>query len=274
MKYFVISDTHGHHSEALTALTKAGWDEKNKNHKLIVVGDITDRGSEVLTHLEWLKKLTDEEKAIVLKGNHDQFILGFLKNKDQSFNWVHNGLNTTIDDLDHRTNSFQTYCLMIDKEMNTETFLEWQRITAKSIQKEYPWLKEWFENFPDYYETKNYIFTHGIVDWRVEDWHLSQMQKYNCQQGWMSNHWASPEDWLKFVNYTGKTIVVGHLNASLMDYTLRFQGRGDYNYLTYKPDNEIYYNEEKKVYFIDTLTVATKRVNVLILEDDELDSAQ
>lgn len=270
MKYFVISDTHAHHTEAINALVKAGWDVENPNHMLIVVGDITDRGSEALAHILWLKDLTDKKRAIVLKGNHDQFILGFLKNMDQSFNWMHNGLNTTIDDLDHRTDSFQMYCVSTGKEMNVETFGEWQRITANHIKKEYPWLKEWFENLPDYYETKNYIFTHGIIDWRVDDWHKSQMQKYNCKQGWMSNHWASPEDYLKFTNYTGKTIVVGHLNASLMRYTLEFRGRGDYNYDTFYPENEIYYNEDLKVYFIDTMTVVTKRVNVLVIDDEEI----
>ena len=35
MKYFVISDTHGHHSETLIALAEAGWDEKNKNHNIL-----------------------------------------------------------------------------------------------------------------------------------------------------------------------------------------------------------------------------------------------
>lgn len=270
MKYFAISDTHAHHSEAIKALAEAGWDENNENHKLIVVGDITDRGSEALKHIEWLKRLTDENKAIVLRGNHDQFILGFFRNRDQSFNWMHNGLNTTIDDLDHRTNSFQMYCLSLDKEMNTYTFGEWQRITAKSIQKEYPWMKEWFENLPDYYETKNYIFTHGIIDWRVEDWHESQMQKYNCKQGWLSNHWATPEDFLKFNNHTGKHLVVGHLNASLMRYTLTYGGNDLYDYREYHPDNEIYYDEKIDTYFLDTCTVATKRVNVLVIEDEEL----
>lgn len=274
MKYFAISDTHGHHSEAIKALQEAGWDENNANHKLIVVGDITDRGGEALAHIEWLKRLTDEGKAIVCKGNHDQFILGFFKNRDQSFNWMHNGLNTTIDDLDHRTGSFETYCVMTDKPMTTGTFAEWQRITAKSIQKEYPWMKEWFENLPNYYETENYIFTHGIVDWRVDDWHNSQMQKYNCQQGWMSNHWASPEDFLKFRNYTGKKLVVGHLNASLMRYTLEFKGRGNYDYYTYHPENEIYFNEDINTYFIDTMTVVTKRVNVLVVDDEPLKEAR
>lgn len=269
MKYFAVSDTHAHHTETINALIESGWDVENPNHKLIVVGDITDRGHEALTHILWLKELTDKGKAIVLKGNHDQFILGFLKNRDQSFNWMHNGLNTTIDDIDHRTRSFETYCLMSDKEMNNETFGEWQRITAKSIQKEYPWMKDWFESLPDYFETKNYIFTHGIVDWRVEDWHQSQMQKHNCKQGWMSNHWAGPEDWLKFSNYTGKTIVVGHLNASLMKYTLLHRNNDMYDYFEYFPDNEIYYDENLKTYFIDTMTVMTKRVNVLVIDDED-----
>ena len=262
MKYFAISDTHAHHSEAIKALKEAGYDENNDNHRLIVVGDITDRGHEALAHILWLKKLTDEGKAIVLKGNHDNFILGFLKNIDQSFNWMHNGLNTTLDDLDHRTDSFQTYCLMLDKPMDTYTFSEWQRFTSNSINKEYPWLKEWFENLPDYYETKNYVFSHGIVgignkyDWHDSDWH-------DC-------HWARPEDYISFINPTGKHLVVGHLNASLMKYLRKYKTTEGYDTYTYEPENSMYYDEDIDTYFLDSCTVLSKRVNVLVIDDEPM----
>ncbi len=270
MKYFTISDTHAHHKETIEALHKAGFDINNDNHKLIVVGDITDRGSEALTHILWLKDLEDKGKAIILRGNHDSFIIGFLMNKNQAFNWQHNGLDTTIDDLDHRTNSFQTYCMIYDKPFNTDTFLEWERITQASINKEYPWLKKWFKSHKDYYETENYIFTHGIIDHEAEDWHKPTKPRYNYK-GWDALHWASPEDFLEFKNNTGKHLVVGHLNASLMKYTLNHGNNDLYDYREYFPENEIYYDDRINTYFIDTLTAATKRVNVLVIEDKELE---
>lgn len=261
MKYFVVSDTHAHHTEMLNGLEKAGFDPTNDNHFLIVVGDITDRGHEALAHILYLKNLVDKNKAVVLKGNHDNFILGFLKNIDQSFNWMHNGLNTTLDDLLHETKSFEMYCIFTDKEMNTSTFGEWQRISAAKIKKEFPWLKDWIQNLPDYYETKNYAFTHGIVNQNVEDWRNSD---------WSDCHWARPGDYINFHNPTGKHLVVGHLNASLMKYVRKYGSDNGYDVYTYEPENEIYYDGDIDTYFLDSCTILSKRVNVLVVEDDPI----
>lgn len=270
MKYFCVSDIHGHYTEAFNALSNADYDENNPNHKLIVIGDITDRGPEALEVIQWLKELTDQNKAIVLKGNHDNFILKFLKNDNILFDWQNNGLDATIDDLDHRTKSFESYCLLNDKPFDINTFNEWQRITSASIQKEYPWLRKWVESFPDYYETKNYIFTHGIIDCRNgNDWHNSNYTKY-YYKGWQANHWVSPDDYLFFTNKTNKHLVVGHLNASLMRYTFENKTSEGYNYLAYYPENEIYYHKDIDTYFLDACTIATKRVNVLVIEDEPL----
>lgn len=243
----------------LKSLEEAGFDPSNKDHFLIVVGDITDRGGEAYTHILYLKDLVDKGKAIVLKGNHDNFILGFLKNIDQGFNWMHNGLNTTIDDLVHETKSFETYCLFTNKEMNTSTFGEWQRINAAKIKRELPWLKDWFQNLPNYFETKHYAFTHGIVNQNIEDWRNSD---------WSDCHWARPEDYIDFHNPTGKHLVVGHLNASLMKWLRKYRNVDNYDIYTYEPENEIYYDSDIDTYFLDTCTVLSKRVNVLVFEDD------
>ncbi len=262
MKYFAVSDTHAHHTAMIEALNRAGFDPNNKDHFLIVVGDITDRGNEALAHILYLKDLVDKNKAVVLKGNHDNFIQGFLRNIDQSFNWMHNGLNTTIDDLVHETRSFETYCIFTNKDMNTTTFGEWQRINAAKIKREYPWMLEWFLNLPNYYETKNYAFTHGIVNQNVEDWRESD---------WSDCHWARPEDFIRFRNPTGKCLVVGHLNASLMKWLRKYNTTDGYDIYTYEPENEIYYDEDIDTYFLDACTVLSNRVNVLIFEDDPID---
>ena len=44
MKYFVSSDIHGFYDEWILALKNKGFDIKNPNHKIIICGDIFDRG--------------------------------------------------------------------------------------------------------------------------------------------------------------------------------------------------------------------------------------
>ena len=44
MKFFVSSDIHGFFDEWQLALNNAGFDINNPNHKIIICGDLFDRG--------------------------------------------------------------------------------------------------------------------------------------------------------------------------------------------------------------------------------------
>ena len=75
---FFISDIHGCFNEMITALKEAGYDKDDQNNLLVVLGDNFDRGSESLAVYEYLKALTDEGKAVVVKGNHDTMLEEYL----------------------------------------------------------------------------------------------------------------------------------------------------------------------------------------------------
>ena len=42
MKYFCVSDIHGHYDVLIASLKEKGWDPDNMGHKLIVIGDMVD----------------------------------------------------------------------------------------------------------------------------------------------------------------------------------------------------------------------------------------
>ena len=44
MRYYVVADTHGFFTEMIDALNEKGFFEDNEPHKLIVCGDLLDRG--------------------------------------------------------------------------------------------------------------------------------------------------------------------------------------------------------------------------------------
>ncbi len=124
MKYFVISDLHGYLIETITALTKKGWDIKNKNHKLIVAGDILDGNKEEQVSLiQWLINLKSCGKAIVIKGNHDYH---FEINKEKNL------INPS-----HKYDQ------------------EWLQRFSKQT-------KNWIKTLPSSYQTKTHIITHGM----------------------------------------------------------------------------------------------------------------
>lgn len=266
---FAVSDIHGHYQLTISALKEAGYDSENDNHLLIVCGDITDRGQESLAVYEWLSKLTEEKKAIVLRGNHDYFLMDFLKGSNNPFNFIHNGLNTTLDDLLHSTNDFGTYVVTHSEpsengqyEVTIGLYDDWANQTREQILDEYPDLLDWLSQFPHYYETKNYIFTHGSIDTKVEDWHNPTKCRHRYE-GWDACHWDDGSFFNESICNTDKTVVIGHFGTQQLRKYYKY-GKDD------NSEYSILKRNDGKVIALDATTILSKRVNVLKIEDEEL----
>ena len=63
MRYYVTADVHGFFSELRAALDEAGFFEDKEPHKLIICGDIYDRGSEALQLQAFLLDLMEQWEA-------------------------------------------------------------------------------------------------------------------------------------------------------------------------------------------------------------------
>ena len=75
-KTFIVGDVHGCFQEFLELLEKVNY--KEKTHRLILVGDVINRGPFSLKMLKWVK----DNQIEMVRGNHEQaFIAGFGKNK-------------------------------------------------------------------------------------------------------------------------------------------------------------------------------------------------
>lgn len=251
-KIFAISDIHGFYTEMIESLKESGYDEDNPEHLLIVCGDKFDRGKESVKVFQYLKRLMDKNKAIILRGNHLAFIENFLEGSNDPFNYINNGLNETIADFWHRTAPFESWCALEGNcELSIENYSKWAEIARKDINKEYPELLPWIKSLPYYYETNNYIFTHGMIDGQCFDWHNPNISWYECT-------WAKPRDFNNSIVNTDKKVVVGHINCGLL--------RSLYGYD--ENDNSIFERPDGKVIGLDTCTVLTHKVNVLVLEDE------
>lgn len=251
-KIFAISDIHGFYTEMIESLKESGYDEDNPEHLLIVCGDKFDRGKESVKVFQYLKRLMDKNKAIILRGNHLAFIENFLEGSNDPFNYINNGLNETIADFWHRTSPFESWCALEGNcELSIENYSKWAEIARKDINKEYPELLPWIKSLPYYYETDNYIFTHGMIDGQCFDWHNPNISWYECT-------WAKPRDFNNSIVNTDKKVVVGHINCGLL--------RSLYGYD--ENDNSIFERPDGKVIGLDTCTVLTHKVNVLVLEDE------
>ena len=263
-KIFAVSDIHGDFNALISGLEEAGYDENNENHLLISVGDAFDRGEESLAVYEYLKRLSDKGKAIILKGNHTNFLVDYLTGKDiKPFNYYNNGTKTTLADFLHRTDPFESWC-MIDQNIKEPTygdFARWISNARLEIMHEYPELLKWLKERPYYYETKHYIFTHGGIDTLASDWHSPYCERYNFTD-WEALIWDDGSFFGKSINNTDKTVVIGHFGTNHLR-KMYDTGRDDAKWSILKRD-------DGRVIAIDATTIISHKVNVLVIEDEEL----
>lgn len=245
-KFFVTSDIHSHYSQLIDALDKAGFDENNNEHWLIVCGDCFDRGPESSQVLKYLQTLT---RKVLVKGNHEQLLVeccerGWFMSHD-----VHNGTTRTIFNLGHG-DEFKDMC----------------KYTLNKIR---PFL----DGMVNYFETKNYIFVHSWIPAINNDGlpaHYTHGRSFDfdhnwrqaSQEEWDDAMWGNPFDMAKRgLNQTNKTIVFGHWHCSTgwaeTEGTSEFGD--DAKFEPYYGDGFI---------SIDACTAYSGKVNVLVLEDE------
>lgn len=249
-KLFCVSDIHGHATILKNSLKEAGFEIGNKDHLLICLGDYFDRGEESLEVYNFLKDLKDQ--VICLYGNHEEFTESFLQGPVTAFNFLNNGFNKTIDSFLEQTRAFEMYVITHNADFSDKIWYEFQEKARKEINKKHPELLSWLQSMPYYFETKNYIFTHGTIDSQAVDFRKPNLS-------WRELIWASPADFTQNFDNINKTLVVGHINTGML--------RERY-YNGNKDDNSIFTRPDGKVIGLDACTILTEKINVLVIEDE------
>ena len=110
----------------------------------------------------------------------------------------------------------------------------------------------WLNNLPWYYETKHFIFTHASIDISGEDWHFPPKGWCNC--AWDDGSFINTD-----TSHIKKNIVVGHFHCRNLRMKNMIQDGEDLDAIL-RVDN-------KK--FIDACTIVSRKVNILVVEDEE-----
>lgn len=258
MKYYVVSDIHSFYTEFIDALTEKGFFEDKEPHKLIVCGDLFDRGREAVKLQDFIDDLLKKDEVILIRGNHEDLFEDLIDNADNLLidpNWtaIHS-LNGTFDTLLQLTNS------------DYNTALIWtKRIVATA--KNTPFYKRILSSMKDYYETENYIFVHGWIPCMQNGDDFTYIENWREQRGkvWENARWkngmlvAS-----KGIIEPNKTIICGHEPCSYGHIKFEENTGKTVNGPYYLP----YYGEG--IIAIDAQTYNTHKVNCIVIEDEPL----
>ena len=248
MKYYVTADVHGFYSEFRQALTDAGFFSDDEHHKLIILGDLFDRGREAKLLQQFVLDLMEKDEVILIRGNHEDLFVEMVTSGDgiQLRHHVHNGTyNTAIQLTDFDP---------VMAGIRPHDFAESARNT--------PYFKKIIPAMHDYYETDHYVFVHGWIPC-IRDW-----DGYSYCSDWRN---SSADEWAKARWYNGidaavtaleeKTVVCGHWHASYghSKYEKKCSEFGD--------DADFTPYQAPGIIAMDACTARSGFVNVLVFDD-------
>ncbi len=246
MKYYVTADIHGFYSIFLCALTEAGYFTEPEPHKLVILGDLFDRGREAKALQKFIRKRREE--MILIRGNHEDLFQEMVTT-DEGLPYSHHVSNGTFDTALQLT-GFDPVMAQIR---------HWD--FAEAAQKT-PFYTEIIPSMLDYYETENYVFTHGwipCIHGKTGYSYISEWRESGAGE-WRNARWYNGMDAVRTCS-AEKTILCGHWHTSYGHY--RFEGKGS----EFGPDADFSPYTAPGIIALDACTAFSRQVNVFVLED-------
>lgn len=265
MKYYVVSDVHGYYSILINTLKEKGFFNDKEPHKLIVCGDMMDRGTEAVEMQEFMLDLLRNEELIFVRGNHEDLFLDMI-DKFEKNRW-----GISLGTSHHVSNGTWDTALQLADMSENMALQNTQEFFTKI--KETGFYSELIVQSVNYFETNNYIFVHGWIPCFTEnypEWYRENRHyKFNPDwrnsdpNGWRKARWFNGMELAKSHNIieNGKKIVCGHWHTSWGHSNIQNNGSefgNDADFSPYQNDNII---------AIDACTAYSGQINCLVIED-------
>ena len=246
MKYYVVADTHGFYTQTRAALEEAGFFAEKEPHKLVLCGDMMDRGTEALQMQEFMLDLL----------RRDQLMYDIACGRTVSEIHFRNGTWSTAEQL---------------SGMTREMALRYPAEMVRALRKT-PFYTELLPAAVNCFETKQYVFVHGWIPcYQSPTEDPAENGDLHCRPDWRE---ASAQEWKKARWFNGmecacvsrygipdKTIVCGHWHTSYGHAVLDGVGSEFEEGAVFTP----FYAQG--IIALDACTAYSGFVNCIVLED-------
>lgn len=256
MRYYTVSDVHGNYTLLRKALDKMGFFNDKKPHKLLVNGDLLDRGQEANQLIDFMIDLMEKDMLIFVKGNHEDLFLQCLQEAASGKINMHHYLNGTWDTL------LQISEMSEDEvEKDREGLYELVRRGMQS-----PFYRKLLPACVDYYETPKYIFTHGWIPCVVKGFQAHVKYEYVPDwrqadiKAWYAARWLNGIDLAckHNIREPNKTVVCGHWGACYGHNQQRTERYEDADFSPFYAEGII---------AIDASVCQSEQINCIVLDD-------
>lgn len=260
MKYYVVTDTHGFYTQTRAALDEAGFFAETEPHKLVLCGDMMDRGGEAVQMQEFMLDLLRKDRLIYIRGNHEDLLEAMMYDIacGRSVSEIHfrNGTWGTAEQLGG---------------MTREMALRYPEEMVRAVRKT-PFYTELLPASVNYFETPQYVFVHGWIPcYQTPPTDIKGEGELHCRPDWRE---ASAQEWKKARWFNGmecacvsrygipdKTIVCGHWHTSYGHAVLDGVGSEFEENAVFTP----FYAQG--IIALDACTAYSGFVNCIVLED-------
>ena len=208
--WIVVPDLHGHYS----ILEKTAKNKSN-DERILFLGDVNDRGpSSYLTFL-WMKKLTEKNEAVWIKGNHDKKLYDYFQRWLNDENRIYSLKTSGNTDFPHYSMKVNTYGGGFKK-----TLYEFYMILSPSAMMKYA--EEFIRTYDENPNVKEYAylkredtihyFAHAnITNNAIQGKSLSQNDKNTCiNRALKFEHENKIKSLLKHKKYDNVKVHLGH----------------------------------------------------------------
>lgn len=252
-KYFISSDIHSFFDVWMAALQQAGFSKYNTEHKIIVCGDLFDRGNQSRECFEFVSDMIQQDRLIYIRGNHEDLLFDACRQCGRTHigsHHVSNGTIKTIGNLMNKT-EYDILCSVYTSE-------EWNDFVE-------PVLRFIDNNAKDYYEVDDFIFVHGWVPTTADE-EGHECVHENWREGdWKEARWSNGMEQAHFkLTVPDKTVVCGHWHTS-WGHSRYHKDGSEWDL----KDANFYPYIDKGIIALDACTAYTSMINVAVLNKEE-----
>lgn len=262
MKYYVTTDIHGYDTYLREALDKAGFFAEKEDCKLIVCGDLLDRGGEARQLVDFMIELLKDGKLIYIRGNHEDLLVQCLQQIASG------GLFEIASGMSHHYHNKTWDTLLQLSAMQESEAYSYPQTLIKRVM-DSPFYQILLPKAIDYFETKHYIFTHGWIPSFAEG--IKPNMSYTYDKGWRDVNKTSWQRarWFNGIELAcrhgvkepGKTVVCGHWHTSYGHSQIHNKGK------EFGQDADFSPFYEEGIIALDSCVAASRKLNCIVIED-------
>lgn len=266
MRHYVITDPHAFYSLVHDTLTRCGFFDDPEPHKLVICGDLLDRGPETKAMQDFAVSLLEEDRLIFIRGNHEDLMVRLLDDLTTGNTWLLEQGESV-----HNHNGTWLSALRLADMTEARALARPGELAARVEHS--PFCKYLLPEALDYYETEHYVFTHGWIPCAssVGSTKYAPYKSFYFNSDWRN---ADYMDWYNARWYNGmefacrrslaprdKTVVCGHVTTSYGHANIEGIGSENGANADYSP----FY--APGIIALDGCIVRSGIVNCIILED-------